>query len=200
MEEIRIMEKPDWISWDDIQECQIKGHSVNMANGIDMLCTHLTGEEIKQRVGGGKCFVAIHNGRVVGTASYNYNKISQKWCRGNVAYMCFDAVLPEYAGKKIYSRLWDIRMDYIKKDSNQIDCIWMTTHENNLKIQSIYQKYGFRYIQLKTSPLTDYYSVIMAIWPTGKEPNVFLLRIRYLLYKVYVKLRYKPGHIKRFGV
>lgn len=198
MEEIKIMEKPDWVSWKQVQECQRLSHSVNQARGIDMLCSHLSPEELEKEVGDGKCFVALDGNRVVGTVSYNYDKIQQNWCRGNAAYLCMGGVLPDYSGRGLYSKLSQIRMDYIKKDSRKIDCVWMTTAEKNKKIQKIYQRNGFYYVQLKASPLTDYYSVVMAKRITGTNPNHFLQRLKFFSILFLFKLRYKPGHIKRF--
>ena len=108
------------------------------------------------------------------------------------------AILPEYRGGEVYFGLQNIRMQDIKREN--IDVVYFSTAENNHLVRKLNEKQGFKYIRLKASPVTDYYSVVMAKWLTGTPPNSFYLKLQYLFYYVYIKLRYKPGHIKRFGI
>ena len=34
--DIQIVEKPDWISWDDIKKCLFDAHAINREKGINM--------------------------------------------------------------------------------------------------------------------------------------------------------------------
>ena len=71
MADIIIMEKPDWITYDDIHELIVKAHKVNIDKGIVMKTTKLEGEELKERIGvEGRCFVALDGEKLVGTSSY----------------------------------------------------------------------------------------------------------------------------------
>ena len=48
---IQIMEKPDWVSWDEIHEVLWRAHEKNREKGIIMAYPSLSGEEIKNKIG-----------------------------------------------------------------------------------------------------------------------------------------------------
>ena len=78
MGKILFMEKPEWVSWEDICECIHASHQTNKKWGFEMLNSNLTGAIIAERLQDGKCFVAIENQKVVGTASLKILKKSVK--------------------------------------------------------------------------------------------------------------------------
>ena len=51
MEEIRYMEKPDWVSWEDVLSCLHEAHKVNKRYGFTMPGFDLTMEEFKEKLG-----------------------------------------------------------------------------------------------------------------------------------------------------
>ncbi|MBR1541231.1 MAG: GNAT family N-acetyltransferase [Bacteroidaceae bacterium] len=200
MSEIRIMKKPDWVSWDNVQECQRKAHEVNRKKGVDMNCSHLTGEQLKKDVGDGICFVALDGKTVVGTCSYKNSSIKRWWCKGNSAYLCMDAVIPEYQGLKIYSQLCEVRNESIEKDA-RATTIWINTAEKNTKLQQIYLKNGYQRVQFSyTGPEALYYSVILAKWPKMTTVERSYLRLMYWLSKLVIKTIWKPGKRLRFSI
>ena len=200
MDNITICLKPDWVSWNEIQECQKRAHEINLSMGIDMICAHYSGKELKNRIDNGVCFVALDGKKVVGTCSYNYNKTSRWWCRGRVAYLCMAGVLPEYQGKHIYSRLCRMREEHILSDDS-IDTIWLHTAESNVKLQRIALSQGFRRVQLSFSaPGSTYYSVVMAKWLKNKLLPDYIVDFLYYATVIVVKLIWKPGGKRRFGI
>ena len=102
---IQIIEKPDWVSWDEIHDVLWKAHAQNREKGINMSFPALPGEKIKEMIEGkGKMLVAFCDGKVVGTAAIKV-KHANLWCgTDNYAYCCFASVLPEYNGKGVYKR------------------------------------------------------------------------------------------------
>lgn len=70
MSEIQFMEKPDWVSWEDICDCIHKAITVNDKKGFHMLFANITPDEIEDKLKDGKCLVAIHNNHVIGTTSF----------------------------------------------------------------------------------------------------------------------------------
>ena len=199
MSEIQYMRKPDWISWDEVQACQAQAHIVNNRHGIHMHCQDLSGEKLKEIIGDGFCYVAIDSNRVVGTCSLQYiRKVVKFGQKKKVGYLSMAGVLPEYRGGEVYFGLQKIRMRDIKEE--HIDIVYFSTAENNIMVRKLNEKQGFKYVFMKASHVTNYYSVVMAKWITTPPPNEFLLKVLFLMSKVYVKLRYKPGHKKRFGI
>lgn len=199
MGKIKIMKKPAWISWEDVQSCLYLAQQTNVKKGFDMLFGHYSATQIKQEVGDGECFVALNeNNKVVGTCSYKIASIKRWWCKGKAAYLCLAGILPEYQGQGIYSLLCKEREKYIFEGKN-IDTIWFNTADKNITVQKKFSKEGFKKVQFSPSGKgANYYSVLMAKWPRKKICPRVLISFMYLLSIVVVKLLYKPGKINRF--
>lgn len=200
MEKIKIMKKPAWISWEDVQECLYLAQQTNVKKGFDMLFGHYSATQIEQEVGDGECFVALNeNNEVVGTCSYKIASIRRWWCKGKAAYLCFAGILPEFQGHGIYSLLCKEREKYIF-EVKDIDTIWLNTAEKNSTVQKKFLKEGFKKVQFSpTGKGANYYSVLMAKWPRRKKCPSVLILFMYLLSIVFVKFLYKPGKINRFS-
>ena len=66
---IQVVEKPDWVSWDDIKQCLYEAHSVNRSKGINMAHYQWPAEKIKESLGeNGFMLVALDGNKLVGTA------------------------------------------------------------------------------------------------------------------------------------
>lgn len=195
--EITIIEKPDWVSWDEIHEVLWRAHGQNRENGINMALPALPGEEIRKRIeGNGIMLVAICDGKVVGTAAIK-RKTVNLWCgKGEYAYFCFASVLPEYNGKGIYKAL-AIRREELAL-SMGMDKTLFDTHENNQHQLVIAQKAGYKFVDV--SVWKDHYNVVMVKWLKGCPYSDIYCKCQFLVRKWYRKLKYKPESIKRFGV
>ena len=113
MSEIQFMEKPDWVSWEDVCECIRKANVVNDKKGFHMLFSKISPDEIKKRLKEGQCFVALHNHKVVGTTSFVISKV-RSWClNGKVICFCYDGILPEYRGTDVYFGLGQLKNDKV---------------------------------------------------------------------------------------
>jgi RimJ/RimL family protein N-acetyltransferase len=193
-------EKPDNVSWDSIHEVLWKAHEQNRAHGMYMLYPSLPGEKLKELIGStGHCFVAMEGNKVVGTCSFKPINRNAWYSKGRkTAYYILDGVLPEFAGKGIHARLFNLRQSYVEKQG--YDLFVMDTAEHNLPIQKIFLKNGFRYVSFKCYSSGGNYAVIIAKWLNGCPYLDWYCQLRFLLRKYYIKLRFKPGYIKRFGI
>lgn len=94
MEEIKIVEKPDWVSWDDIHELLLQAHKKNYEKGIILGYTQMPGSKIKEKLGDeGQCWVAMDGDKIVGTTSVTYFKVPHGGIKGRKSPM---AVLPVF--------------------------------------------------------------------------------------------------------
>lgn len=193
---IRICEKPSDVSWDAISNVLHKAHIQNEENGFVQNTVKITGEEIEKKVSSGQCFVAMDGDNVVGTLSVAHKNKNAWFCKGRALYYMLLGILPEYQGKGIYSKLIAAREEYAK--ANHFEVTYMYTAEKNLKMQQLAQKEGFRLVSYSVFPKTDYYSVELAKWQ-GKCPFPdWYCNMRFQMSKYFIKLRYKPGVVKRF--
>ncbi|MBR3010313.1 MAG: GNAT family N-acetyltransferase [Prevotella sp.] len=198
MSEIRIIPKPESISWDVISDVLHQAHRANAEKGFVQNTAFISGNEIKGKVGNGLCVVAIDGNKIVGTLSAT-PKLKNAWFfHGNALYYMLLAILPEYQGKGIYKRLISVREEYTKKLG--VNLTYMYTAEKNIKMQQLAEKEGFIPVGYSVSSQTDYYSVILAKWSDSCPYSNFYCKFRFLLSKYYIKLRYKQGAVKRFGI
>lgn len=161
---VQIIEKPDWVTWDDIHEVIWESHESNRQKGIRMRFPALPGEEIRKRVeGNGKMFVALDGKKVVGTAAI-IKKKTHLWCgKGEYAYLCFASVLQNYKGQGVYKQL----NQYIERESQRIGLkrVLFDTHERNTRIVDINLKHGYKRVSYKR--YDDHYSIIFVKWLDG---------------------------------
>lgn len=198
---IKIVEKPEWVSWDDIHDVLWKAHEKNRSKGIIMSNPSLSGNEIKNKIGrGGEMLVAMDGQKVVGTLAL-IKKTGNKWyCNGDYGYLCFGAVLPEYSGKGIYRSLYQLA----EITAKQMDLPVLTrdTNEHNARMLKITKQEGYYFVDYKICK--DHYNIIRAKWLNGCPFPGWHIKMRFLLSKLYKKVRYrmdsKKGKVKRFGI
>lgn len=163
---IQIIEKPDWVSWDDIKQCLYEAHAVNREKGINMAHYQWPAEKIKQSLGeNGFMLVAMDGDKLVGTAGIG-EKFGNKWyVKGRYAYECYAGVLPEYAGIGIYKMLEIKRESKVREDG--YDVLIGDTHSKNAHRIDIALKNGFRLVRFFRAASKDHYSVVIAKWLNG---------------------------------
>ena len=195
---IRILEKPDWISYDQIHELLYQAHQSNRDKGFDVKTAHMTGEELEKHIGEtGKCFVALDGDKLVGTTSYRILD-RDYWCaKGKVVDRVLAGVSPDYKGKHISSMLFSKIVEIAKQEGYQY--IESRTAEENEIVQKINIKDGYRYIDF-LSTKTDHYTVVMLQWLNGCSYPKWRTNFHFKWRRILIKLRFKPGRIKRFGI
>lgn len=195
---IHIIEKPDWMSWDEIHYVLWKAHAQNRERGMNMAFPALPSEKIREKIeeGHGKMLVALFDGVLVGTAAIK-EKNTILWCGTHrCAYTCFIAVIPEYQRTGVYKSLCK-RLEE-EALSMRLSYMMFDTHELNHRMISINKKNG--YIPVDVSVWKDHYNVVMVKWLNGCPYPNWYCTIQFLIHKWYRKLRFKPGRVKRFGI
>ena len=185
---IKIVEKPDWVSWEDIKQCLYEAHSVNRAKGINMAHYQWPAEKIKQSLEKGFMLVALDGDKLVGTAGIG-EKFGNKWyVKGRYAYECYASVLPEYAGKGIYKML-EIRREEKAKEEGY-DVLIGDTHSKNTHLIEIKLKNGFKLVRFFRAASKDHYSVVIAKWLNGCPYSSFYCWKKYQLSRFKTIIRY----------
>lgn len=191
------MEKPDWVSWEEICECIRKANVVNDKKGFHMMFADIKPNELEKELKNGKCFVALYNNKVIGTTSYTIRKLRKWYVWGNVIYHSFEGILPEYRGTDVYFRLCELKDRYVRETGIRI--YQFHTAEQNKTVIKINKIYGFKLVQLNpTMKGADYYSVTMVRWDDGCPFPDWFLKYMYSLSKIVSKSLWKPGYKFRF--
>lgn len=185
---IQIIQKPDWVSWEDIRQCLIEAHSLNRARGINMTHYQWPADKIRDSLGAnGKMLVALDGKIVVGTAAIAEKTGNIWYVQGRFAYICFGSVLPSYSGQGIFRRLDSER----EKVASQLgyNVLLFDTHEKNYHRQKIAKKTGYTYVRFFQAQSKDHYSVVMAKWLNGCPYSKFYCWLKYQESKIKVLLR-----------
>ncbi len=196
MEEIKIVEKPEWVSWDDIHELLLQAHKKNYDKGIILGYTQMPGSKIKEKLGDeGQCWVAMDGDKIVGTTSVTYFQGTSWWNKGKkVAHGCFTGILREYQGIGIMEELNAKKYEHEKAhgaDMNEGD-----TAENNITVLKVFGKEGYKVVSYYAPP-TNHYSVRIVKWLNGCPFSDKYINRRFRIAKILTKLQFKPGRVQR---
>lgn len=185
---IQIIEKPDWVSWDEIKECLVEAHAANRAKGINMAHYQWPVEKIKDSIGeNGVVLIALDGEKVVATAAI-VEKFGKTWyANGRYAYMCYAGVLPEYNGRGLYHLLTKKREEIARL--KRFETIVFDTHSDNKRIQTIALCNGYRFVRLFRAASKDHYSVVMVKWLNGSPYSSFYCKVRYAVSCLKARMR-----------
>ncbi|UKK49481.1 GNAT family N-acetyltransferase [Prevotella sp. E9-3] len=199
--EINIIEKPEWVSWDEIHQVLWKAHEKNRENGVFMSYPSLTGDEIKKRVeNNGKMYLALEGQHVIGTLALIIKQGNKWYNKGTYGYLCFGAVLPDYSGKGIYRSMYKIAESTALNMG--ISVITRDTNEHNARMLKISKQEGYHFVECKA--YKDHFNIVRAKWLDGCPYPSWYIKLKFHLSKFKQKTRYKmvpgKGRVKRFGI
>lgn len=197
MEEIKVMAKPEWVSWDAIHELLLAAHKKNIKKGIVKDNTIPEGTDLEKKLGDkGKCFVAFCGDKLIGTATITF-LTGKKWFNKDklVAYSRWSGILPKYQGLGIQDDINVLRDKYIIECGS--DIIEASTAENNKTVRLKTARDGYINVAYSTSASSGHYSVVTVKWLNGCPYSKLYCKLRFLMSKYYIKMRYKPGGKKR---
>ena len=180
---IQIMEKPEWVSWEDIKCCLMDAHEANRDKGINMAHYQWSVEQIKSSIGdNGVIFVALDGRMVVGTAAIMEKEGHSWFARGKYAYLGFASVLPEYSGMGIYKQLTQRREEIALKRG--YTTIQFDTHSRNRRVQNIAIKNGYQKVSFFRAKSGDHFNVILVKWLKGCPFSSAFCRYRFIRSRV----------------
>lgn len=197
MEEIKVMEKPDWVSWDDIHELLHVAHKKNIEKGMIMNTTTMSGVEIPKYLGEeGRCFVAFCGNQIIGTTSVRIS-IGKKWYDKDkiVAKGAMSAILPKYQGLGILEEMNVLRDAYITEKGVQI--LEGDTPEENIVVRKFVKRNGFKEVRFFPASHQNHFSVYFVKWLEGCPFSNKYIQRRFNISKMMTKIQYKQGKIER---
>lgn len=164
---IRIMPKPDFISFEDIQKCLSRAHEVNEKKGLIYATQTQTIEKLKEKLENAVTYVAIdEENKVVATASMQFRKINHWYHNGDIGLLKLVGVLPEYSGKKLALFLL-LLLRCFEAPKRDIEVIVSDSAEENIAIRNLYLNNGFKIVDCCKYPTNSFLSVVYALWFHG---------------------------------
>lgn len=197
MEEIKVMPKPDWVSWEDIHQLLLKANETNEKKGFSVAGLTCSPEELEKQMKNGLCVIAMHGNKLVGVSACSLN-CTKRWYnkKSKSARKFLSGILKSYQGCGVLGEIDKVLNDYIK--SCGCDFIVASTAEQNIAMRTKSKMGGYKELTFISFPDTRYYSVIFGLW-LGKCPfSDSYIRFRFWLSKIYTKTRYKVGREERF--
>lgn len=196
MADIQIIKKPDWVSWDVIHEVVYKAHASNRERGVDIRNAHLSGEELRESLGeDGVCFVALDGKKVVATSSVAFHTLNTWYARKEkVGYGTLSAVLPEYKGQHLFSKLERTRIEYAKEKG--CNGFYGKTAEGNIKRRIIAKKDGYFEVDIRRTQFHNHNYIVIYKWLGEKPYSTSYVKMRYLLSFFKLKINLLLGRIK----
>lgn len=191
MEVIKYLEKPDWVSWEEICDCIRAADTANRKKGFHMHIAEVEPDELKEDLKDGKCFVAICGDKVIGTTSYKIRDL-RKWYRwGKVIYFSYDGIRPEYRGTDVFFDLKALKYKSVKETG--IKVYQSHTAEHNKTVRKINSKNGFKQVLFRPNRKgVDYYSVTMVKWEDGCPFPDWFLRFMFHFSEFLTKTFFTP--------
>lgn len=186
--EIQIIEKPDWVSWENIHEVLVKAHASNRAHGINMRKPSLPGEEIKKEIGDdGVMLIAMEGKKVIGTAALLIKSNHLWYSSKPYGYLCFASILPDFTGRGIYGRLCKER-ERIAIEKG-LSGLYIDTHHNNTTVVKIALQNGFHRVDVKSCK--DHWNVVLFKWLNGCPYSDFRCWYEFHKRKMIMKVKTK---------
>lgn len=197
MEDIKVMPKPDWVTFDDIHELLAVAHKKNYEKGIVLTYSQMTGDQIKEKLGDeGQCWVAMDGDKPVGTTSVTFFQGKNWWDRGKkVAHGCFTGILNQYQGLGIMEELNQKKYEYIIRHG--VDMTEGDTAETNKTVLKVFGKEGFKVVGFFAPKNSSHYSVRLVKWLNGCPYSDDYINRRCKWSERLTKWQYKPGRIER---
>ena len=197
---IHIIERPKDVTYHEVCELISLAHrEIVETKGIVMRAAFLDGDKLKERIGeNGVTFVALDEGKLVGTLSIREKECNAWYTHGKVAELVSVATHPEYRGKHVFSMLYATAWHYV--ENKEYKLLELDTAANNTNAINVYKHCGFVLVDFKAPRDADHYSVVMAKWRENAPFNRRYCSIMYRIRKMMVKFRYRVGRKKRFGI
>ncbi len=172
---IRIIEKDETVSFEDIQALLTLAHQSNEAKGLKYATANQSVETLILKIGNGKCFMAFYetedNSTLVGTASLeektiNYWYVNEKPTK--VILLKLVGVHPDYRGLHIGSLLLKKRLDYAR--SKGYDLVVTDSAEDNEVLANLVYKHGFKRVDCCKYDANNFVSAVYAKWLNQECP------------------------------
>lgn len=193
--DIQIIEKPEWVSWDEIHEVLWAAHKQNRKKGIFMALPSLSGKEIQSKIeGNGVIFLAVDGRKPIGTLAIIKRNIGRWFHHGEVGYLCFGAVLQEYSGQGIYRRLYQVAETFAAQEG--LSVLTRDTNERNARMLKITQQEGYHFVSYRACK--DHYNIVRAKWLDKCPFPLWYIKTRFFISKIITKCRYRiPSTVKK---
>ena len=198
MDEIKVMFKPDWVSWEDIHKVLVKANEVNVRMGFNMGDLNMPPEQLQHQTdNGGTYVVAMHGDKLVGVTACKFSVGDFWFNKGKrIARKGMTGIIKSYQGCGVLIEMDQMLDNYIIESC--CDIMEASTAEKNMVVRKNSAMGGYKEVLYNSYRNRNYYSVEFAKWLSPCPYPDWYIRFRCWLSKIYIKARFKEGRVERF--
>ena len=186
---IEVIEKPDWVSWEQITVLLHAAFAEHAARGLTYAACNQTVEHTINRANGATCLVALVDGELGGTACIS---VCNKILRGKVkCHFTQHGIHPRFKGRGV-GRAILLKASEIAKAAHA-EAIYADTAAKADGVIAFHLKCGFQIVGLKSHATTNYYSVCFRKPICGRCYGEVERKFRYYLSYMICKLCFKEN-------
>jgi GNAT superfamily N-acetyltransferase len=150
-------------SIEELTELLHRAYAVLAEMGFRYYATHQTPEETKERIDKGQCYIAVVDGKIVGTITYynSKNTLGSPFLNTlRVSHFGQLAVEPSYQNQGIATKLIK-HVEQIAREHGDKE-LALDTAEGATHLIEWYEKLGYRFVEYTSWDVTNYRSVVMS--------------------------------------
>lgn len=188
---ISVIEKPEWISYDDIADLLHEAHKRNVEKGMLYSASHQSGEEIQKLLHeNGMFYVALtDDNQLAGVSALELFPQSNKWYGKKQPYgkVFLIGVLPAYQGMGVASKLLAMVEEKAFQSAAFLE---LDTAEGNKLARTIYRKWGWLEVDCLSRKTNNFYSVVMVKWKSALPFSKCRIWLNYKLRRIKKHILY----------
>ncbi len=190
MNHIRIIPKPDSVSWADLTSLLHSAFEEHRLCGLNYSACDQPEEVTRERSQRGICLVALIDDILVGTATLSFEN--------SEGHLCQVGVLPEYKGYGIGKRLVNEVIALCRQQ--KVEALYCNTSAKAVSVVKWYMSHNWQKIGLKSFSGTNYYSIEFRYPITGRRYHSWECSIRYYISLIYcMSLWREDGNLRPVG-
>ncbi len=198
---IRIVPKPDWISYETITDVLHDAHTSTKQSGMLFNASSQSVEKTISRLGeNGLFYVALtSNNEVVAVGAISFSKLKSEWYgKGNMCgHIKMVGVRGDYKRMGLNNRIYENLENY---GFLHADVLEMNTACQNHIVLDSNERHGWKYVDCKSFPSTNYYSYVMAKWKNGCPYSERKRKLIFFFRKLSVHILKKQNGSYRFPI
>lgn len=183
--EIRVIPKPESVSYDEIADVLHDAHRANTKAGMHFTAAEQSGDEIREHLGDdGQFYVIMDEAGLCAVGAVRYRTWNKWFCRGELCGdILFVGVRERCKGQGLSKLLF---RELEQEAFTRCSIATMNTARQNERMLKSRRHDGWRYVDYFSHDGTDFYSIMLAKWRDGCPWTESKCRLKYLMRKAIV--------------
>lgn len=193
-EDVKIIEKPDEVSLEDITNLLHDAHMVNQEKGFELITANQNVEDTKDRLGNGKFIIALVKDELAACGAMIPKPDFRSWfyCGPCMEFHMW-AVKRKFQGMGL-AALIDKKREEIAFE--QFDVIVSSTGRKNALVLNMWKKNGYIPVDYASFGENAYTSIAVAKWKDGCPHPIWYTIVYYYKKIRYILVRRDNGDIR----